>query len=232
VVPASGAHALSTMPLFQLKTTKQGVSGYSQYKILVYQSGCSTLIRTIDQSISQTGWSGQDAQTATAYVMDTTLGASTLATHTYQAAALSNNTTYCWKAAAIDPGGTNSFGDYSATQLFSTNMTPSAPTLSQPAAAQTGVSTLPELRLFSTDADADYLRYKIQICTTSNCSSVLRTIDQTSSQTGWLSQSQQAISAYSAGQMAIHNYQAAGLANNYPVLVAGLRHRSGRRERL
>ncbi len=212
--PASGAMGLSSTPLFQLKTTKNGVSGYAQYKILVYQSDCSTLVRTIDETNSQTGWSGQDASAATAYVIDTTLGASTLASHTYQAAALSYNTTYCWKAAAIDPGGSGTFSDFSATQLFTTNRSPLAPTLNQPAAAQAGVTTLPEFRLVSTDPDADYIRYKIQVCTTSNCSSVLRTIDQTSSQTGWLSQSQQAISAYSAGQMAIHNYQAAGLANN------------------
>jgi hypothetical protein len=213
LAPASGAITVSTTPQFQLKTT-DAADPYTQYKILVYQSDCSTLVRTIDQTGSQTGWSGQDAQTSTAYVMGTTLGASTIASHTYQAAALSLNTTYCWKAAAIDPGGSNTFSSYSATQLFSTNLTPPAPTLVQPAAAQTGVLTLPELRLYSTDIDSDYLKYKIDVCSTSNCSSVVRTIDQTSSQTGWSSQSQQAATAYSSGQTAIHTYQAAALSAN------------------
>lgn len=102
--PASGAVNVSTLPVFTLITTDTA-DIYARYKILVYQSDCSTLIRTIDQTASQTGWSGQDAQVSTAYVMGTTLAASILATHSYQAAALSLNATYCWKAAAIDPGG-------------------------------------------------------------------------------------------------------------------------------
>ena len=212
-VPTSGAVSVSLTPLFQLKTTDTA-DIYARYKIEVYQSNCSTLVRTIDQTSSQTGWSGQDAQTSTAYVMGTTLGASTLASHTYQTTALTAGTTYCWKAAAIDPGGSNAFGSYSATQLFTTNQIPPAPTLTQPSAGQTGVSTTPELRLNSVDPDGDYLRYKIDICSTSDCSSIVRTIDQTSSQTGWASQSQQSATAYSSGQMAIHTYQATALSAN------------------
>ncbi|GEM_PF-1293066 len=211
--PASGANTVSLAPQFQLKTTDV-LDNYAQYKILVYQSDCSTLVRTIDQTGSQTGWSGQDAQTSTAYIVGTTLAASTLASHTYQAAGLSLNTTYCWKAAAIDPGGSNTFGSYSATQLFSTNLAPAAPTLVQPSTSQAGVSTLPEFRLVSTDPDSDYIKYKIDVCSTSNCSTIVRTIDETSSQTGWQSQSQQSATAYSSGQIAIHTYQLAALAVN------------------
>ncbi len=211
--PASGAITVSTTPQFQFKTTDTS-DVYARYKILVYQSDCSTLVRTIDQTSSQTGWSGQDAQTSTAYVMGTSLAASTLASHTYQAAGLSLNATYCWKAAAIDPGGSNTFGSYSATQLFSTNFTPTVPTLVQPSSSQTGVSTLPEFRLYSTDQDSDYIKYKIDVCSTSNCSSIVRTIDETSSQTGWSSQSQQSATAYSSGQTAIHTYQAAAMSAN------------------
>jgi hypothetical protein len=211
--PASGAISVALLPTFQLKTT-DALDTYAQYKILLYQSNCSTLIRTIDETSSQTGWTGQDAQTSTAYTVGTTLGAGTTASHTYQAAGLSYNTTYCWKAAAIDPGGSNTFGSFSATQLFTTNQTPAAPTLTQPTSSQTGVSTLPELRLYSNDPDSDYLMYKIEICSNSNCSSVVRTIDQTSSQTGWSSQSLQSGTAYSSGQTAIHTYQAAALTAN------------------
>jgi hypothetical protein len=77
------------------------------------------VVGTFDQTGSQTGWSGQDTQTNTAYAGNSVLTSSTLATYTYQAV-LTSNTTYCWKAAAIDPGGTNTFSSFSATQLFTT----------------------------------------------------------------------------------------------------------------
>ncbi len=210
--PTSGQISLSINPTFQFKTT-DAADSYVQYKIEVYQSDCSTPVRTIDQTSSQTGWTGQDAQTSTAYVVSTTLAGSTTASHTYQNTALSYNTTYCWKAAAIDPGGSNSFGAYSATQLFTTNQYATAPTLVYPASGQTGISTTPEFRLYSTDPDGDYIRYKITVYQ-SNCSTLVRTIDQTSSQTGWLSQSLQSATAYSSGQTAIHTYQPAALSAN------------------
>ena len=104
-------------------------------------------------------------------------------------------------------GGTSNVSDLTVNYL----LPPVAPTLSQPTAAQTGLSTLPELRLVSTDPDSDYVRYKIQVCSNSTCTVVVRTIDETQSQIGWQSQSQQNASAYSSGQMAIHTYQAAAL---------------------
>ena len=213
--PASGATSVSLTPLFQLKTT-HATSTYAQYKILVYQSDCSTLVRTIDQTASQTGWSGQDAQTATAYVLGATLGASTIASHTYQVSALNASTAYCWKGAAINPAGSNVFGAYSATQLFTTsasNQSPTAPTLTQPVSSQIGVSTTPEFRLYAIDADSDYVRYKILLYQ-SDCTTIVRTIDQTSLQTGWTSQSQQSATAYSSGQSAIHTYQPTALSLN------------------
>ncbi len=209
--PASGAINVSTTPQFQLKST-DALDAYVQYKILVYQSDCTTLVRAIDQTISQVGWSGQDAQTGTAYIAGTTLAGSTLATHTYQAPGLSLNTTYCWKAAAIDPGGSNTFSAFTPTRLFTTNQAPSLPTLTLPTAAQAGVATAPEFRLVSTDPDSDYLRYKIDLCTTADCSSILTTIDQSSSQVGWKSQSQQNQTAYSSNQTGIYSYQGAALA--------------------
>jgi hypothetical protein len=72
--------------------------------------------------------------------------------------------------------------------------------------------------MIASDTDGDYLRYRIEVCSTSNCSSVVRTIDQTLSQTGWFGQSQQAGTAYSGDpavpQVAIHRYQT-------PALTAG-----------
>ena len=211
--PGNNQLDVSLTPTFQLKTT-DGTSDYTQYKIILYQSDCTTLIRTIDETVSQTGWSGQDAQTGSAYVTSNVLSGSTMASHTYQAPALSYNTQYCWKAAAIDPGGSNTFGSYTASQLFSTNVSPLAPTLVQPANAQTGTSLTPEFRMYTTDQDNDYLKYKIDICTTSNCSIVLTTIDQTTSQAGWTGQSLQTGTAYSSGQTAIYTYQSTVLTAN------------------
>ena len=215
--PASDAIGVSAVTTFTLQTTSTNPPSYAKYKILIYQSDCTTLVRTIDQTLSQTGWNGQDASAGTAYVLGTTLGASTLASQT--AATLSFSITYCWKAAAIDPGGSNTWSAFSAAQRFTINQPPAAPVLKQPSAGQTRVSILPELRLVATDPDGDYTRYKIQVCSTSNCSGIVRTIDQSAAtappelaQVGWLSQSLQNMTAYASGQTAIHTYQAPALA--------------------
>ncbi|OYW86535.1 hypothetical protein B7Z17_00150, partial [Candidatus Saccharibacteria bacterium 32-49-10] len=97
------------------------------------------------------------------------------------------------------------------------NSIPEAPTLVAPTSGALSVDILPEFRLGTTDDPEDYLRYKIQVCADSSCTSVVRTIDQTISQAGWASQSQQGATAYSGGaltQLAIHKYQPTALAAN------------------
>lgn len=218
--PAAGAISVSTQPQFQLSTT-DGDSDFLRYEIIVYQSNCSTVVRTIDQNSSQTGWTGQDADSGNAYA------SGTMATHNYQTPALAFNTTYCWKGRAKDPSGSNTWGSYSATRTFTTNQTPAAPTLGQPANSATSVLILPEFRLSATDPDSsDYLQYWIDVCSTSDCSSIVRSICQTNSgtgvpgtcgspsQTGWFSQSLQSVTAYASGQIAVHQYQPAALSAN------------------
>lgn len=89
------------------------------------------------------------------------------------------------------------------------------PTLSVPSNGATNINTLPEFRLGSADVEGDYIRYKIQVCSDSACSSVVRTIDQTASQVGWTSQGSQTGTAYSGGsprtQYAVHQYQPTAL---------------------
>jgi hypothetical protein len=71
-----------------------------------------------------------------------------------------------------DPDTTNTDKLYGVTliDLTSTsNATPAAPTLNSPSNAATGVSTTPTFQMRTTDADNDYLRYKIDVCSTSNC---------------------------------------------------------------
>jgi len=153
------------------------------------------VVATADQTSSQTGWSGQDQQTSTAYTGSSTITSSTMATYTYTAT-LSAATTYCWKAQAIDPGGSNTFGSFSSTQSFTTNSAPAAPTLSTPTSGATGQPTTNlAFTLKTTDADNDYLEYKILLFQ-SDCSTPVATFDQTSSQTGWSGQDANGGNAY------------------------------------
>jgi hypothetical protein len=80
------------------------------------------------------------------------------------------------------------------------NDVPNAPTLLTPGNGATSVNILPEFRLSTTDENPfqKYYQYKIDVCSTSNCSSIVRTIDQSSSQTGWKGQSQANATAYAA----------------------------------
>lgn len=119
ISPASGATGVSVLPSLQLRTTDAD-SDYLRYKIdLCSDSLCNSVISTFDQTSSQTGWSGQDQQTSTAYTGSSTLTGSTIATYTAQSA-LSLNTIYYWRAYAIDPGGTNTFSAASSIQSFTT----------------------------------------------------------------------------------------------------------------
>ncbi|HET7320547.1 MAG TPA: hypothetical protein VFI84_03120 [Candidatus Saccharimonadales bacterium] len=191
--PASAATAVSTTPVFTLRTTDPD-NDYLRYKIFLFQSDCTTAVATADETASQTGWSGQDQQTSTAYTGNSVITSSTMATYTYQGI-LSAGTTYCWQAQAIDPGGSNNFGPLSATQSFTTNNAPAAPTLNGPASGATGVALAPAFTLRTTDAESDYLRYKIFLYQ-SDCTTAVATADQTSSQTGWSGQDQQTSTAY------------------------------------
>ena len=95
---------------------------------------------------------------------------------------------------------------------------PNPPTLSLPTNGATNVPVQPEFRLGSTETYADYLQYKIEVFTGGSCLSILRTIDQSSSQTGWLGQSQLAGTGYVGGptilENAIHQYQSPSLSGS------------------
>ena len=134
--PQNGDTSTSTMPQFQLRTTDAD-NDYIRYKIEVCSvSDCSNTVRTIDQTLSQTGWSGQDSQSGTAYTGNAIISSSTMAVHTYQAPALSPDTQYWWRAYAIDPAGTNIFSGASAIQTFTTAAS------STPANSSTGGSAV------------------------------------------------------------------------------------------
>jgi hypothetical protein len=78
---------------------------------------------------------------------------------------------------------------------------PTIPNLLLPANGNSEVDFSPEFSLGSFDADLDYIRYRMQICSDSNCSSVVYTADQTVSQAGWITQSAESGTAYQGGEV-------------------------------
>ncbi|HET7713703.1 MAG TPA: hypothetical protein VFK94_05435, partial [Patescibacteria group bacterium] len=117
--PTSGTGVVHR-PHFELRATDAD-GDYLKYKIEVCSaSDCSVVVRTIDQTSSQTGWAGQDQQTGTAYTGSTTLSSSTIAQHNYQNPPLAVSTQYWWRAYAIDPGGGNTFSSPSSIFTFTT----------------------------------------------------------------------------------------------------------------
>lgn len=112
--PADAAAVTLVKPTLQLSTTDTE-SDYVRYKIQLdrVNTFSSGNLQTFDQTATQTGWSGQDAQSASAYASGTS------ANHTLQSA-LTPATTYYWRAAAVDPGGANTFSGYSSTRSFTT----------------------------------------------------------------------------------------------------------------
>jgi hypothetical protein len=221
--PTANFVGTQVTPVFTLRTTTDSIT-YVKYKIDVCSTAdCSSIVRTIDQTASQAGWSGQDTQTGTAYISGLTLPSSTVATHTYQGPALTGATRYWWRAYAIDPGITNTWSVASAIQSFTTQSPPSAPALISPPSGATNMDNTAPLMLKSGDPDGDALRYKIEICSASDCSGIVRTIDQTQSQTGWMSQDANNATAYagnaqsSLSTTAVHMYQS-------PLLTAGVQY--------
>lgn len=118
--PSSGATGVSITPVFTLSTTDPD-SDYIEYRIYLYQSDCSTAVGSspFAETSSQTGWSGQNAGPGS----NTAYSSGSTATYTYQGS-LSYSTTYCWKADATDPGGSNTYSSTSSTQLFTTQAVP------------------------------------------------------------------------------------------------------------
>jgi hypothetical protein len=213
----------STTPTFQLRSADVSSPNWLRYKIEVCTNAdCSTILRTIDQASDQTGWTGQDANSNTAYVGSATLASSTLASHTWQTPALANGTTYWWRAYATDDlGGVSSVSSISS---FQTLAAPATPTLVNPADTATGVPLTPDFRLWTTDLNGDNVKYLIDVCDTASCTDtdgggplvgVYRAIDQQISQTGWAAQNAESGTSYSAhtdtlasgSQQAVHVYQ-------------------------
>ncbi len=195
---------------FQFRSP-QANGSYLRYKIdICNDAACTSHVSgsPFDQTASQTGWSGQDTQTSTAYVGNAVIGSSTMATFTFSGTLAVDND-YYWRAYAIDPAKSNTWSPASVQRIFYTNYRPAIPTLNAPSNNAAGVSVTPEFRFTSIDQDSDYIRYRIRICQDSGCSSQISgsPFDQTASQTGWSGQGAQGATAYNSGQEAIFTLQ-------------------------
>ena len=120
-LPANNATNVAILPEFRVGTSDDS-NDYIRYKIELYgTSSCtSPLVRTIDQTSSQTGWKSGAAQSGTAYLGGATI--TQLGIHAYQPSALSPSTQYWWRAYAIDPGGTNQWSAASSCYSFTTGI--------------------------------------------------------------------------------------------------------------
>jgi hypothetical protein len=180
--PSNGSTVVSTTPSLQMSSTDTE-GDTIKYKVVVYNTtttsggNCSgSIFETGDQTLSGTGWN----LGTTAYASGAT------ATYTVQSA-LTPGSGYCWQAQAIDPSGSNTFGNASSAFTFTENANPATPTLSVPASGATGVSVTPQFQLRTTDANSDYVQYRIYLYQ-SDCSTAVGTFDESSSQTGWSGQ--------------------------------------------
>jgi hypothetical protein len=96
--------AVNQSVLASLKTTSTDGDGNNlKYKIeLCTNVGMTSDCQTFDQTLSQTGWSGQNADTNTTYT------SGTQATYNIQSA-LSPAATFYWRSYSIDPSGSNTW---------------------------------------------------------------------------------------------------------------------------
>ena len=166
--PADAASNQSPTPTLQTTATDND-GDYLRYKIeLCTNLAMTTSCQTFDQTSSQTGWSGQNTQTSTAYT------SGTQATYTLQSDLLPN-TTYYWRSYAVDPGATNI---WSATQgtprSFTTSAGPSAPTDPYTEGASNPISVAdltPEFSAVHNDPDGDAaIYYEVEVNTASDFS--------------------------------------------------------------
>lgn len=201
--PVSGITGLTLFPTFSLVNASLTATPL-KYKIqLCSTATCSVIITTYDQTVSQTGWTGQDALTGTAYVGSTTESGSTKAFYTVQTA-LTPGTQYWWRGLSFDTGSSQ-LSNTSTIYTFTTSGTPTAPTLFAPLNSAAGISVRPEFQLASTDVDSDLLKYKIELCSTNTCSTILQTFTQSSSQINWSGQDDTSASYYTSDPATVAN---------------------------
>lgn len=159
--PADTATNQSLTPVLQTTATDAD-SDYIRYKFeLCEDVSMTTNCSTYDQTISQTGWSSQNAQSSTAYTSGTT-ASYTLSTPLIAA------TTYYYRSYGIDPSGTNTWGStQSAPYSFTTSAAPTSPSdlYTEGVTNPTSITDLtPEFSAIHHDPNADgAIAYEIEV---------------------------------------------------------------------
>ncbi len=168
--PLNAATNQSLTPRLKTTTTDTD-SDYLRYKIEMCTNALMTLnCQTFDQTSSQTGWSGQNTQSSTAYTSGTQ-GVYSVQTP------LTALTTYYWRSYAIDPGGINIWSGTQATPYsFTTSNNPLAPSslLAEGATNPIGVTdTTPEFSAVCNHEGASMIfnKYRIQVATSGDFAS-------------------------------------------------------------
>ena len=82
--------------------------------------------------------------------------------------------TYYWRVAAIDPSGSNTYGEWSSTRNFTivSNYAPSV-ALNLPGDQAIGMSVTPTMYLTGTDPEANLIEYEVQIDTVNTFDSIV-----------------------------------------------------------
>lgn len=126
--PTNGATSVSTTPTFLMTSASDAESNSVQYRVSLYTGSCGGTAVSgwpVQQSSSQTGWSGQNA---TCSVSNDCYTIGTQGSYVTQTA-LQNSTTYYWKAGVMDPLGKGAWVDNASCNSFTTQA--AGPTLDQ-----------------------------------------------------------------------------------------------------
>lgn len=112
-LPTDDATGTSSRPLLQMSGVDQDGDAL-QYRVqLARDAGFTSGVATYDQSLSQTGWSGQ--------TIGNTYSTGTAATFTMPVEdTLTANTKYWWRVASYDPFGSRTWTEYSTARTFTT----------------------------------------------------------------------------------------------------------------
>ncbi|MBI5405101.1 MAG: family 43 glycosylhydrolase [Candidatus Kerfeldbacteria bacterium] len=111
--PTSGSSVTTFRPTMTLSgTDPEGEALQYEIQVDTTNSFDSANLQTYAQSTSQTGWSGQDALSGSAYTSGTTA--------TFTLPVNLGNTTYYWRARTIDPAGSAAYSSYAVSSSFST----------------------------------------------------------------------------------------------------------------
>jgi hypothetical protein len=193
--PANGSTAVAPVSFRVSATDPDGDSLKYIVKIFSDIFCSSGLTETGDQTVSGTGWDNG----TTPYASGAT------ATYTQQTA-LTQGHTYCFDVAAIDPAGSNTQSVHNSI-TFTVNSSPAPPSLSLPSSGATNVSASPSFIMTSTDADSDFIEYRLYLYQ-SDCSTPVSgsPFAETVDGTNWAGQDSGSGIGYNSNSPATFNY--------------------------